>query len=119
MLLIVATASILASAVLGANIRNNIQVTSEYYTAFLNISYLDKERGVIHTERTETGRFSSSGSFKEVAGLAVELVANVTVDDDGEDQGGDPSGVSNGGPKYELDYTGKLFLVQELRCGTA
>ena len=30
---------------------------TEYYTAFLNISFFDKNRGVYHTEKTETGRY--------------------------------------------------------------
>ena len=53
------------------------RITSEYFTAFINISYYDHDRGVLHTERTETGRFSSNPA-KEVSGVIVELLSNIT-----------------------------------------
>ena len=53
------------------------RITSEYFTAFINISYYDHTRGVLHTERTETGRFSSNPA-KEVSGVIVELLSNIT-----------------------------------------
>jgi hypothetical protein len=82
------------------------KVTSEYYTAFLNISFLDETRGVLHTERTETGRFSSS-SVKEVAGIVVELVSNLTETIiEGSDNQVD----------HVLDYSGNIFYF--FVCGT-
>ena len=51
---------------------------TEYYTAFLNISYFDKNRGVYHTEKTETGRFSTNIP-KDFFGTVVPLVSNFTV----------------------------------------
>jgi len=53
------------------------RITSEYFTAFINISYYDHNHGVLHTERTETGRFSSNPA-KEVSGVIVELLSNIT-----------------------------------------
>ncbi len=35
--------------------------SSQYWTAYLNVSYVDEERKVWHTERTETGRFAGTG----------------------------------------------------------
>ena len=49
-----------------------------YRTAYLNISYVDTDRNVWHTERTETGRFSKEG-IREVAGIAVEIISAVPV----------------------------------------
>ena len=51
---------------------------TEYYTAFLNISYFDKNRGVYHTEKTETGRYSTNIP-KDFFGTVVPLVSNFTV----------------------------------------
>jgi len=51
---------------------------TEYYTAFLNISYFDKNRGVYHTEKTETGRYSTNIP-KDFYGTVVPLVSNFTV----------------------------------------
>jgi len=51
---------------------------TEYYTAFLNISYFDKNRGVYHTEKTETGRYSTNVP-KDFYGTVVPLVSNFTV----------------------------------------
>ncbi len=51
---------------------------SEYYTAFLNISYFDKNRGVFHTEKTETGRYSTS-TPNDFWGTVVPLISNLTV----------------------------------------
>ena len=48
---------------MGPNIRADPlqnKVITDYYTAFLNITYFDGDRGVFHTERTETGRFSTN-----------------------------------------------------------
>ena len=53
------------------------RITSEYFTSFINVSYYDHHRGIFHTERTETGRFSSN-SAQEVSGLIVELISNIT-----------------------------------------
>jgi len=52
---------------------------TEYYTAFLNISYFDKNRGVYHTEKTETGRYSTNVP-KDFYGTVVPLVSNFSVD---------------------------------------
>lgn len=74
-----------------ASIPNSISTTSnsenkaftsadgvtEYYTAFLNISYFDKNRGVYHTEKTETGRYSTSFP-KDFFGTVVPLLSNFT-----------------------------------------
>jgi len=51
---------------------------TEYYTAFLNISYFDKNRGVYHTEKTETGRYSTNIP-KDFFGTVVPLVSNFSV----------------------------------------
>jgi len=51
---------------------------TEYYTAFLNISFFDKNRGVYHTEKTETGRYSTNVP-KDFYGTVVPLVSNFTV----------------------------------------
>jgi len=51
---------------------------TEYYTAFLNISYFDKNRGVYHTEKTETGRYSTNVP-KDFYGTVVPLVSNFSV----------------------------------------
>lgn len=51
---------------------------TEYYTAFLNISYFDKNRGVYHTEKTETGRYSTT-AHKNFHGAVVPLMSNWTV----------------------------------------
>ena len=53
-----------------------INFTTQYWTAFLNISYLDSERQVWYTERSETGRFGSN-SVREAAGVAVEVMSSV------------------------------------------
>ena len=45
---------------------------NDYYTCFINVSYVIKERGVFHTERTETGRFST-GRVGLAAGMAVVI----------------------------------------------
>ena len=50
----------------------------EYFTAFLNISYFDKTRGVFHTEKTETGRFSTNFP-KDFHGVVVPLMSNFTI----------------------------------------
>lgn len=71
---------LLTSATIAFVDKSNV---SSYWTAYLNISYVDKDRQVWHTERTETGRFSSSGA-KEAAGVAVEI----TSEDDPEDRSG-------------------------------
>ena len=101
--------AVLAASCLAASVSEvvgaEIKVTSEYYTAFLNISYVNKEGSKFVTERTETGRFSS-GSVKEVAGVAVELVANVTVEAD-KSKDGDGQDAAAKKKTYELDYTGK------------
>ena len=36
---------------------NSIPVFSDYWTSFLNISYVDTEQNVWHTEKTDTARF--------------------------------------------------------------
>ena len=65
-----------AIAFAGAASSQSINFTSQYWTAFLNISYVDPGRQVWHTERSETGRFGSSG-VKEAAGVAVEVLSSV------------------------------------------
>ena len=70
-LLLVLTSTLAAKA---ATIEDNL---TEYYTAFLNISYFDKERGVFHTEKTETGRFSTNAP-KDFKGVVVTLISNFT-----------------------------------------
>ena len=45
---------------------------AEYWKAFLNVSYLDTERNVWHTERAETGRYSS-GNNNDVSGVVIEM----------------------------------------------
>ena len=72
------------------------RITSEYFTAFINVSYVDHNRGIFHTERTETGRFSSN-SAQEVAGLVVELISNVTHPDDNT--------------TYITDRSGRLIIL--------
>ena len=60
---------------LGPNIRADPlqnKVITDYYTAFLNITYFDGDRGVFHTERTETGRFSTNVP-KDFSGQVVIL----------------------------------------------
>ena len=66
----------MASAGASTSSSQGINFTSQYWTAFLNISYVDPERQVWHTERSETGRFGSSG-VKEAAGVAVEVLSSV------------------------------------------
>lgn len=56
--------------------------TSEYWRAFLNITY--PIQGVLQAERTETGRFSS-GTVVDVHGQAVELKALNQTEDEEED----------------------------------
>ncbi|TRY75866.1 hypothetical protein TCAL_09365 [Tigriopus californicus] len=50
-------------------------LTASYRMAYLNISYLDSERKLWHTERTETGRYSSAG-IREATGVAVEVLSS-------------------------------------------
>ena len=60
---------------MGPNIRADPlqnKVITDYYTAFLNITYFDGDRGVFHTERTETGRFSTNVP-KDFSGQVVIL----------------------------------------------
>lgn len=45
---------------------------SEFYSAYVNISYTDSDREVVHSERKEVGRFSSGGA-RFVAGVAFKL----------------------------------------------
>ena len=71
-LLLALTSTLAASK--AATIEDNL---TEYYTAFLNISYFDKERGVFHTEKTETGRFSTNAP-KDFKGVVVTLISNFT-----------------------------------------
>lgn len=68
----------LAAAVSAASSssQGGINFTSQYWTAFLNISYVDSGRQVWHTERSETGRFGSNG-VKEATGVAVEIISSV------------------------------------------
>ena len=67
------------------------RITSEYFTSFINVSYYDHHRGIFHTERTETGRFSSN-SAQEVSGLIVELISNITNSIDNSTHMNDRSG---------------------------
>ena len=60
---------------------NNNGGVIEYFTAFLNISYFDMDRGIFHTEKTETGRFSTNFP-KEFHGVVVPLVSNITTSAD-------------------------------------
>lgn len=76
------------------------RIASEYFTAFINVSYYDHKRGVYHTERTETGRYSSHSS-KEVQGLVVELISNHTNPNDNE--------------THVIDRSGTLFLLLLLK----
>ena len=66
-----------------------INFTAQYWTAFLNISYVDSERQVWHTERSETGRFGSNG-VREAAGVAVEVISSVR----GPKRGGAPQSLN-------------------------
>ena len=66
----------MASAAAATSSSPSINFTSQYWTAFLNISYVDSGRQVWHTERSETGRFGSNG-VKEAAGVAVEIISSV------------------------------------------
>ena len=74
-LLLAAMSSAMAAAASPSS-SQGINFTSEYWTAFLNISYVDSGRQVWHTERSETGRFGSNG-VKEAAGVAVEIISSV------------------------------------------
>lgn len=47
--------------------------SSDYWKAFLNISYYNPEKKVWHTDRSETGRYSNIGDPKEVEGVVVEM----------------------------------------------
>ena len=76
------------------------RIASEYFTAFINVSYYDHKRGVYHTERTETGRYSSHSS-KEVQGLVVELISNHTNPNDNE--------------THVIDRSGTLFCCYFLK----
>ena len=79
LLFLAAAAVAMASAAASASSSSSLQginFTSQYWTAFLNISYVDSGRQVWHTERSETGRFGSNG-VKEAAGVAVEIISSV------------------------------------------
>jgi hypothetical protein len=69
--------AIVLVCLLGSHASASLDFSSQYWTAFLNVSYADPGRKVWHTERTETGRFSSSG-VKEAYGLAVEIVSSLS-----------------------------------------
>ena len=73
-LLFLAVAAMASAA--AATSSQGINFTSQYWTAFLNISYVDSGRQVWHTERSETGRFGSNG-VKEATGIAVEIISSV------------------------------------------
>ena len=60
---------------------NRSRSGTPYWTAFLNISYVDTVRKVWHTERTETGRFSGGGAVREATGVAAEIVSSADGDD--------------------------------------
>ena len=53
-----------------ADVIQRNKVITDYFTAFLNITYFDQDRGVFHTERTETGRFSTN-TPKDFSGKVV------------------------------------------------
>ena len=72
-LLLAAMSSAMAAA---SPSSQSINFTTQYWTAFLNISYVDSGRQVWHTERSETGRFGSNG-VREAAGVAVEIMSSV------------------------------------------
>ncbi len=68
-----------------------LNFSSQYWTAYLNVSYTDSDRNVWHTERTETGRFGSGGP-KPGRGVAVELLSATVRGDVASGDGYDRSG---------------------------
>lgn len=91
------------------------RIASEYFTAFINVSYYDHKRGIFHTERTETGRYSSTSS-QEVSGLVVELISNHTNTEDNSTHVTDRSGCQ--GPflrNWPTDQSW-IALVQRGNC---
>ena len=58
---------------------NSIPVFSDYWTSFLNISYVDTEQNVWHTEKTDTARFVVV--VTDVVVVVVDVVGVDVVDD--------------------------------------
>ncbi len=59
---------------------------AQYWTAYLNVSYVDTARQVWHTEKTETGRFGTAGPTSAgtvgAGGVAVSLRSAADPEDD-------------------------------------
>ena len=86
-----------------------VSFSSQYWTAFLNISYADQANNVWHTERTETGRFSSSG-VREASGVAVEMLSSIL----NGDQGFDNTGCS---PPFQANYPPSESWIAVIKRG--
>ena len=75
---------------------------TDYWTAFINISYIDKTNEsspVYHTAHSETGRYSA-GIAKDVRGIAVKMISE-------SDLQGDPENKSqNSANLQDKDITG-------------
>ncbi len=82
MWLLLLTASLALTLAEDAPVARPSRFVSQFWTAYLNISYADEDRKVWHTERTETARYSAAGPVaKEAGGLAVVLTAEGDVED--------------------------------------
>lgn len=51
--------------------------TNDYYTTYINVSYVNLQRRIFHTERSETGRYSTNGRIGLASGLAVIIQSKI------------------------------------------
>ena len=75
---------------------------TDYWTAFINISYIDKTNEsspVYHTAHSETGRYSA-GIAKDVRGIAVKMISESDLQGDPENK------ISNPANLQDKDITG-------------
>lgn len=62
----------LISSETSPNNRAPYGITTDYWTAFINVTFVDTKNSIKHTESTETGRYSTD-IVRAVRGIAVEL----------------------------------------------
>ena len=92
------------------------QVVQTYWTAFINISYVmqiikadNTTRHTFHTDRTETGRYAANQVYRDVRGVAVEMLSkkpklgsdNKSVDTSSSNEDADITGCF---PPFEDNY---------------
>ena len=70
---------------------------TDYWTAFINISYIDKTNEsspVYHTAHSETGRYSA-GIAKDVRGIAVKMISESDLQGDSENKNRNPANLQD------------------------